>query len=190
LQRWLLDQATQEVARLDDDRIDVVISLPVGMITPEGLAAEVATALRMCGLPASRLILSFTEETLLTSSAALVPELEAARATGVRLCLDNYGMGQSIFALMARVPLDVIRVDLTALAPRDDVDRALHVLDMIVRTGENLGLVGVAGGVTPELRASVVATGVDLLHGRSEPRDLTVDELAVLVAGGDPVPAA
>jgi hypothetical protein len=31
---------------------------------------------------------------------------------------------------------------------------------------------------------------VDLLHGRSEPHDLTVEELAVLVSGGDPVPAA
>jgi hypothetical protein len=61
---------------------------------------------------------------------------------------------------------------------------------MIVLTGRNLGLVSVAGGVSsPELRASVVATGVDVLHGRCEPHDLTVDELATLVAGGDPVPA-
>ena len=62
---------------------------------------------------------------------------------------------------------------------------------MIVRTAESFGLTSIAGGVsTPELRASVVASGVDLLHGRNEPHDLTVDELAVLVAGGDPVPAA
>jgi predicted signal transduction protein with EAL and GGDEF domain len=190
LQRWLLHQACLEVASLADDRVDVVISLPAGMVTPEGLAAEVADALRASGLAPSRLILSITEETLLTSSAALVPELEAARATGVRLCLDNYGMGQSIFALMARVSLDVVRVDLAALAPRNEFARALHVLGMIVGTLDNLGLVGVAGGVGPELRASVVATGVHLVHGRSEPHDLTVDELALLVAGGDPVPAA
>ena len=120
-----------------------------------------------------------------------MPELEAARATGVRLCLDNYGMGHSIFALMARVPLDVIRVDLPRSPPATTSPGRCTCSAMIVRTTENLGLVGVAGGVTTaELRASVVATGVDLLHGRSEPHDLTVDELAVLVAGGDPVPAA
>jgi EAL domain-containing protein (putative c-di-GMP-specific phosphodiesterase class I) len=100
-------------------------------------------------------------------------------------------MGQSIFALMARVPLDVIRVDLAALAPRDDTIRALHVLGMIARTAENLGLLCIAGGVgSAELRPSVLATGVDLVHGRSEPHDLTVDGLAVLVAGGDSVPVA
>ena len=47
---------------------------------PEGLADQVADALAESGLAPSRLTLSFTEETLLTSSAALVPELEAARA--------------------------------------------------------------------------------------------------------------
>ncbi|TFV90342.1 diguanylate cyclase [Blastococcus sp. CT_GayMR16] len=191
LQRWLLRQACLEVASLDDDRITVAVSLPAGHVHPDGLAAEVAAALEGAGLAPSRLALSFTEETLLTSSAALVPELEAARRTGVRLCLDNYGMGHSIFALLARISLDVVRVDLSALAPRDDTSRALLVLGMIARTAASLDLVSIAGGVgTPELREGVIASGMDLMHGRSEPHDLTVEELAELVSGGDPVPAA
>jgi EAL domain-containing protein (putative c-di-GMP-specific phosphodiesterase class I) len=191
LQSWLLSETCFEVAPLVDHRVDLAVSLPAGMVNSEGLAAEVAATLQASGLAPSRLILSFTEETLLTSSAALLPELEATRATGVRLCLDNYGMGQSIFALMARVPIDVVRVDLASLAPRNELDRALHVLAMIIGTIQNLGMVSVAGGAsTPELRATIAATGVDLLHGRTEPHDLTVEELAVLVAGGDPVPAA
>jgi EAL domain-containing protein (putative c-di-GMP-specific phosphodiesterase class I) len=190
LRRWLLGQACQEIARLDDGRIDVAVSLPLSMVDPEGLAAEVASALEASGLAPSRLAISFTEETLLTSSAALVPELEAVRRTGVRLCLDNYGMGHSIFALLARISLDILRADISALAPRDDTDRALLVMGMIARTAASFGLTSIAGGIGPELRAGVVATGVNLLHGRSEPHDLTVEELAVLVSGGDPVPAA
>ena len=105
----------------------------------------------------SRLTISFTEETLLTSSAALVPELEAARSTGVRLCLDNYGMGHSLFALLARISLDMVRVDLAALAARDDTGRALQVLTAIVRTTTSFDLLTIAGGVsTPEVRESVL----------------------------------
>ena len=190
LQRWLLREACREVASLADDGVTVAVSLPAGHVSPDGLAAEVADALAEAGLAPSRLALSFTEETLLTSSAAFVPELEAARLTGVRLCLDNYGMGHSIFALLARISLDILRADISALAPRDDTDRALLVMGMIARTAASFGLTSIAGGIGPELRAGVVATGVDLLHGRSEPHDLTVEELAVLVSGGDPVPAA
>jgi diguanylate cyclase (GGDEF)-like protein len=190
LQRWLLRQACLEVAGLQDDRIGVVVSLPTGHVQPDGLAAEVAAAIESSGLAPARLALSFTEETLLTSSAALVPELEAARRTGVRLCLDNYGMGHSIFALLARISLDIVRVDLSALAPRDDMKRALLLLGTIAGTAATFGLTSIAGGVsTPELRAGVIAGGIDLMHGRSEPHDLTVEELAALVSGGDPVPA-
>ncbi|HEY0402621.1 MAG TPA: diguanylate cyclase [Blastococcus sp.] len=191
LQRWLLRQACLEVASLDDDRISVAVSLPAGHVHPDGLAAEIATALEGSGLAPSRLTVSFTEETLMTSSAALVPELEAARRTGVRLCLDNYGMGHSIFALLARISLDIVRVDLSALSPRSDTARGLLVLGMIARTAATFDLVSIAGGVsTPKLRADVVASGIDLMHGLSEPHDLTVGELAELVSGGDPVPAA
>jgi diguanylate cyclase (GGDEF)-like protein/PAS domain S-box-containing protein len=191
LQRWLLRQACLEVASLDDERITVAVSLPAGHVHPDGLASEVDAALTGSGLAPSRLSLSFTEETLLTASAALVPELEAARRRGVRLCLDNYGMGHSLFALLARIPLDIVRVDLAALATRDDTDRALQVLGAIARTTTSFGLVTIACGIsTPEIRAAVLAAGVQLLHGRSEPYDLTVEELAGLVTGGDPVPAA
>ena len=30
-----------------------------------------------------------------------------ARRSGVRLCLDNYGMGHSLFGLLSRLPLDL-----------------------------------------------------------------------------------
>jgi len=190
LQRWLLRQACLEIAALDDERIGVAVSLPAGHVFPDGLAGEIATALADAELEPSRLTISFTEETLLTSSAALVPELEAARSTGVRLCLDNYGMGHSIFALLARVSLDMVRVDLAALATRDDTGRALQVLTAIVRTTNSFDLLTIAGGVSsPEVRESVLTAGVSLLHGRLQPHDLPVAAVAALLPGVDPVPA-
>jgi diguanylate cyclase (GGDEF)-like protein/PAS domain S-box-containing protein len=183
LQRWLLRQACAEIAALPDDRVMVAVSLPAGHVSPDGLAQEVADALADAGLPPSRLSLSLTEETLLTSSAALVPELEEARRTGVRLCLDNYGMGHSIFALLARVPLDLVRVDLTALASRDDTGRALQVLAAIARTATGFGLTSIAGGIaSPALRDAALAAGVQMVHGRALPHELTVEAVAELFA--------
>jgi diguanylate cyclase (GGDEF)-like protein/PAS domain S-box-containing protein len=188
LQRWLLRHACINTAGLPDERVAVAVSLPAGHVTADGLADQVADALAESGLAPSRLVLSFTEETLLTSSAALVPELEAARRTGVRLCLDNYGMGHSLFALLARISLDVVRIDLAALAARGDTDRALQVLASIVRSTADFGLVAVVGGVpTPELAAAAFAVGADLVNGPCQPRDLSTADLAERVAA---VPAA
>jgi EAL domain-containing protein (putative c-di-GMP-specific phosphodiesterase class I) len=89
---------------------------------------------------------------------------------------------------MARLPLDLVRVDISALAGRDETDRALRVLGAIVHTTASFGLTTIAGGIrTPELRAAAVSAGVSLLHGRALPHDLTVDEVGDLLR--DVVPA-
>jgi predicted signal transduction protein with EAL and GGDEF domain len=188
LQRWLLNEACAAVAALPDERIGLAVSLPAGHVTVDGLAAEVAAALETSGLAPSRLTLSITEETLLTSSAALVAQLVQARSTGVGLCLDNYGMGHSLFSLMARVPLDLVRVDLTTLAARDEGDRAMQVLRAIAHLTESFGIGVVSGGIrTPQLKESAVAAGAALLHGRALPHDMTVDEVRARL--DDVVPA-
>jgi EAL domain-containing protein (putative c-di-GMP-specific phosphodiesterase class I) len=91
-------------------------------------------------------------------------------------------MGHSLFALLARISLDIVRVDLAALATRDDTDRALQVLAAIVRTTSSFGLTAIAGGIgTPELRDAALDTGVRLLHGRALPHDLDLPSLRALV---------
>lgn len=183
LQRWLLREAAGAIAALPDPSVGVAVSLPAGHVTPDGLAADVAAVLAETGLAPARLLLSFTEETLLTSSAELVPELVAARDQGVQLCLDDYGMGHSLFALMARLPLDVVRIDLNVLAPRDDLARALQVLRAICVTTSGFDLRVIAGGIsTAAAHEGAVAAGVQLLHGRALPHGLTVDDAAALLS--------
>jgi EAL domain-containing protein (putative c-di-GMP-specific phosphodiesterase class I) len=181
LLEWLLHAACAEVAAADD-RLALAVSLPPGQVSPDGLAQTVAGALRASGLPAARLMLSFSEETLTTSPPALVGELAAVRGTGVRLCMDNYGMGQSLFALMARVDLDAVRADLGALSVREDGERALRILDAIVTITSGFGLTVIAGGVaTEQMRDRVATAGVQLLHGRALPHDLDAAALAALL---------
>jgi diguanylate cyclase (GGDEF)-like protein len=190
LQDWLLRTACAAIAGLPDARVALAVSLPAGHVTSEELADQVAGALTDTGLAASRLILSITEETLLTSSAALVPALEASRASGVRICMDNFGMGTSLYALLARVPLDFVRVDVPSLAGRDDTDGARQVLTAIVQSTRAFDVATVAGGVSsPEVLEVAYAAGVALVHGRLLPNDLTVATLTGHLEAA-PVPTA
>ncbi|SDF65593.1 PAS domain S-box-containing protein/diguanylate cyclase (GGDEF) domain-containing protein [Blastococcus aurantiacus] len=183
LQQWLIHEACAAAAGLADSRLGVVVSLPAGHVTVAGLAEQVATEVADSGLDPARLVVSFTEETLLTAPAALVGELEAIRSTGVRLCLDDYGMGYSLYALLARISLDLVRIDLPRLAGHEDAGRAMQVLAAIVRTTEHFGIDVIAGGIgTPELQGAAVATGVQLLQGRALPHDLALDDVVSLLA--------
>ena len=58
----------------------------------------------------------------------------------------------------------------------------MKVLASIVRSASDFGLVAIAGGVrTPELSAAALAVGADLVHGRSQPRDLATADVAGLL---------
>ncbi len=183
LHRWLLRSACAEVATLPDERIGLLVGLPAGPVGGERLAEEVADALAASGLHPGRLVLLLTEETLMTSPAWLAPALVATRGTGVRLCVDKYGMGQSLFALLARIPLDMVRVDVPALAGPQDLERARAVLGAIVVTARGFDVATVAGGIAgPELLEVARSAGAATVHGRCLPHDLTIDDVAGLPA--------
>ena len=106
-------------------------------------------------------------------SAGLIPALEATRETGVRICMDNFGMGQSLYALLARVALDIVRVDVPSLAVRDDIEGARQVLTAIVQSTSAFDVVTIAGGVSnAEMLETAEAAGVALVavggYGRGE----------------------
>ncbi|WP_448625873.1 diguanylate cyclase domain-containing protein [Geodermatophilus sp. URMC 64] len=182
VQRWGIRRASREIAAMDGD-VGLVLRLPASQLPGEVVITEIAAALDAAGLAPSRLTLTLTEETLLTSPAGLVPALETVRRSGVRLCLTGYGMGHSLFALLARVPLDAVRVDVATLAVRDDLPRALRVLAAIVRTTDAFGLTAVADGVdTVDARDGALAAGAQFVAGRVAPSDLTSAEVAALLA--------
>ena len=92
-----------------------------------------------------------------------MPELEAAQRTGVRLCLDNYGMGHSIFALLARLPLDIVRVDVPRSPAATTSTARCQVLAAIVATTSGFDVLTIAGGVSNRemLSTAEVAAGRD-----------------------------
>ncbi|MFD2092776.1 arsenate reductase/protein-tyrosine-phosphatase family protein [Blastococcus deserti] len=77
----------------------------------------------------------------------------------------------------------MVRVDLGTLTAPDDADIALQVLASIVRTAAGFGLTVIAGGIaTPAQRTAVLDAGAQLVHERTHPDGLGLDEIAELLA--------
>jgi diguanylate cyclase (GGDEF)-like protein/PAS domain S-box-containing protein len=181
LQQWVVRTACREAVALDRELL-VTVDLPAGLVHADELPGEVAAALALSGLAPSRLVLSFTEEVLQTSSAALIPALQTLHEAGVRLALDDYGMGSTLWALLARVPLDLVMVDMRALDVPRHPGRSLQVLTAIERSASGFGLDTVATEVdSPEMLAAVRAGGLVSITGAVLPTGLTVAQLAVLL---------
>jgi predicted signal transduction protein with EAL and GGDEF domain len=181
LQQWLLGQACAEVAALGPELL-VGVDLPAGLVHADELPGEVAAALTMAGMAPRRLSLCFTEEVLQTSSASLIPALHAVHEAGVKLGITDYGMGSTLWALLARVPLDVLLVDVRSLTGRGTGERALQVLAAIHRSAATFGVATVATEITTvEMLAELRAQGQMALAGPVLPTGLTAAQLASLL---------
>jgi diguanylate cyclase (GGDEF)-like protein len=181
LQQWVLSRSCAEVAAVSD-RLLLGVELPAGYVHAEDLAGEVLAALAGAGLAPARLALSFTEEAVQTASAALIPALHAVSEAGVQLALADYGMGATLWSHLARVPLDVVVVDVRDLAQPGDDERALAVLAAIHSSATRFGVRTLAAQVsTPEMFAAIHTQGLVAIGGPVLPSGLTRAELGDLL---------
>jgi EAL domain-containing protein (putative c-di-GMP-specific phosphodiesterase class I) len=181
LQQWLLQQACADAAAIDD-RLLVAVDLPAGLVHADELPGEVAAALAATGLAPHRLTLSFTEEVLQTSSAALIPALHTVHEAGIRLALDDYGMGSTLWSVLSRLPLDVVMVDVRNLAARGNSERALQLLGAIARSARTFAVDTIAKEISSaEMLIELRTQGLVAVSGPALPSGLTAPQVASLL---------
>lgn len=150
----------------------------------DGLAGDVGALLQRYGVSADRLTLEITETQL--PGLAVNRSMRRLRDAGVRIALDDFGAGYSSLAQLARLPVDVLKIDRDFIRNLD-VACGRPVMDAVISLAKALGLTTVAEGVEDLGQAAEVANvGVDLAQGYlfSHPVDHTeiFDKLPLMAA--------
>jgi diguanylate cyclase (GGDEF)-like protein len=174
---FALREGCAQLARWLGDGHDIWLAVNVSvqeLADPE-YAGRVADALAAHGAPADRLVVEVTEHEVALDIDQLVSRLTALRHTGVRVALDDFGSGYSSLGQLRTLPVDILKIDRSILAPPASA-RATPLIDVVVRLGNRLGLEVVAEGVADEYQARVLADAgcgyaQGLLFGRSMPAE-------------------
>jgi EAL domain-containing protein (putative c-di-GMP-specific phosphodiesterase class I)/DNA-binding response OmpR family regulator len=112
---FVLGQACRDLARLrvltgtSVPRLSVNVS-PLQVDDPN-FAAVVTTALEDSGLAPGCLCLELTESHLLDESRALRARLHTLSRRGVRLSIDDFGVGYSTFSYLTDLPWNELKID-------------------------------------------------------------------------------
>jgi EAL domain-containing protein (putative c-di-GMP-specific phosphodiesterase class I) len=121
-----------------------------------GLADDVAAVLRRTGLAPARLSLEVTEGLLLNETPLVIAEMEALRAQGVQLVLDDFGTAHSSISYLQRFPFDEVKIDRSFVANVCEDARARAVFDGILQICHALDLDVVAEGVENEAQLALL----------------------------------
>lgn len=121
--------------------------------------------LRKCGLEPERIVLEVLESAV-ADSAHLRQALEAYRARGYRIALDDFGSAHSNFDRLWLLTPDIIKLDRTLLSEATVNRRARTILPRLVDILHELGATVVAEGIETQAQAHLAAdAGVDLMQG-------------------------
>jgi EAL domain-containing protein (putative c-di-GMP-specific phosphodiesterase class I) len=105
--------------------------------------------------------------------------LSELRKMGIRIAIDDFGIGYSSLSHLKQFPIDIIKMDRSFVKdiPGDQADSA--IADAIIAMGKRLGIMVVAEGV--ETNAQLVflrERGCDEIQGYYFSKPLTANEFA------------
>ena len=180
----LIDELTVSVLRtaLEDVRDLVPVSVSVNVsarsLTRERFAGQVIGILEETGVDPSRLIVEITETALLTDPPRAAAVLAQLNANGVRVSLDDFGIGQTSLGYLSSLPVHELKIDKSFVM--DMLANPAHaaIVRSIVELGHNLSLRVVGEGVeTDEVFITLRDAGCDLAQGYLLARPMPAGEL-------------
>ena len=162
---WVLKQACAQAATWPDN-VRVAVNVSSHQFKTGTLALDVASALGTANLPAERLELEITETALLHNTEQTIDTLKRMRAFGVRIALDDFGVGYSSLSYLRAYPFDKIKIDKCFVQDAGDGSHSAHILRAVVGLAASLGMDTTAEGVeTAEQLARVQSEGCTEVQG-------------------------
>lgn len=162
---WVLREACSEATNWPTDCIVAVNVSPAQFRSPN-LVATVISALARSKLAPRRLELEITETVLLDSSETTMATLNQLRSLGVRISLDDFGVGYSSLSYLQKFPFDKIKLDGSFVRNLAVKSETLAIVRAVAGLGRNLGMITTAECVeTQEQLELITAEGCDEVQG-------------------------
>jgi EAL domain-containing protein (putative c-di-GMP-specific phosphodiesterase class I) len=158
---WVLEQACAQAVRWHEAgaptlRMSVNLS-PVQFRDPE-LVDLIAGILIRTDLAAEYLELEITERVLMQDSVANLDILRRLKSLGVRISIDDFGVGHSSLGYLRRFPFDEIKVDRSFIGAIEHDPVAAAIVRAALSLGRSLGMVSVAEGVESAQQLTLLDT--------------------------------
>jgi diguanylate cyclase (GGDEF)-like protein len=202
LTRYVLDASLRQLRTWRDAglELDLAINVSFWDLSDAGFPEETSRVLAEHGIEPSSLELEITESVLLSDSVRSGGKLERLVEHGVRIAIDDFGVGYSSLGQLKNLPAQILKIDRSFVLGMESDRSDAAIVRSTIELAHNLGLEVVAEGVeTPEHVQHLREAGCDIVQGflLSHPRPLETHidvaalnerAAAITAAGADVVP--
>ncbi|MEX2619127.1 MAG: EAL domain-containing protein [Egibacteraceae bacterium] len=149
--RWVLQTACAQLAswrrELALDDLTIAVNISARQLNGTELVDDLQQALAASGLPPGALILELTETAILGNTSRAVEVFSNIKDVGVRLAIDDFGIGYSSLSYLKRLPVDILKIDRLFVSQLGQASEDDAIVSAIIGLSRSLGLDIIAEGV-------------------------------------------
>lgn len=154
--RWVLNEASLFAA---ETNCPISVNISISHIQNSSFVLDVRAALEQSGIPPELLTIEFSEEDLSIDLTRLVMTLNQVRDLGVRIAIDDVGVGGLTMAQLSRLPIEIMKIDQTMIERAMRYEDSRHLLFNLMQAARELGLDVIAEGVESNQVLNMVIEG-------------------------------
>ncbi len=143
---FLLEKALAPAVDWPHD-LRIAFNLSVRDLHSPKSIARIRDIVTASGVDPHRIEFEITETAMMTDFDQALEGLNALKALGVRIALDDFGSGYSSFSSLHRLPVDVLKIDRSFVTQLAHTPQARQVVKTMLDLCANLGLDHVVEGV-------------------------------------------
>ncbi|MBF6604790.1 MAG: EAL domain-containing protein [Chloroflexi bacterium] len=167
--RWVVKEACRQLGvwkrRYPTQPLYVSVNLSPLQLRDPATADDIERAIGEAGIAAADLVVEITESVVLDIERSL-PILARLRARGVRVALDDFGTGYSTITNLVKVPLDIMKIDQSFIAPLETGGRSAALVENLLQIASSMGVEAIAEGIEVSAqREALVGLGCRLGQG-------------------------
>ncbi|HYR36512.1 MAG TPA: EAL domain-containing protein, partial [Burkholderiales bacterium] len=141
--RWALRQAAADIRHWQSLGIAVpriAVNVSAIQLRQHDFVDSVLEALAEMGEAKPMLDLEITESVLVDDIEASTRKLQTLRRAGVEVSVDDFGTGYCSLSYLARLPVDMLKIDRSFVVRMQDAGYPRNIVAMIVSLAHTLGL--------------------------------------------------
>ncbi len=150
--RFVLEHAVAQLASWRRSKPDMRLSLGISsrQLRDPNLAVILREVIGASEVDPGAICLEVPEAAVSDDPEVAIAALRTLKATGVRIALDDFGLGGSSLSRLRELPVDALKIHRGFIRPLGESDEDASIVIALIELGHALGLGVVADGVETE----------------------------------------
>jgi diguanylate cyclase (GGDEF)-like protein len=188
--RWVLERACAQARRWQLAGHPLIVSVNVSTLELQqpDCAQAIARILERAGIAPSSIELELTESQAMQDAAGTLSALRRLKELGLRIAIDDFGVGHSSLSYLSRLPIDTLKIDMSFVQTLQQDAGNAAIVKTVIALARNLGLTVVAEGVESGSQLAFLRQhGCDRMQGNLLAAAQPAEQIEPLLALSVPV---